>query len=412
MTEKKDNKRLNRTETILLDSLRRFLEGAECGTGQSCPVDREVVMLANTHSVLPFLYQEISANREQIDAQVYDLVQSKIGQTINQSYHLFFETYRIVQALEEAGIMVTVLKGVAVASFYPVFEYRKSGDIDVLINDTGQTEEAEAVLKKLGYLVSARQEALHQIVMVDHRGITVELHVMLSEPFDNTKINDILESVFEDIKGHRIYKEILGFPIPILDDDYQAFELLIHMLQHFLRRGFGIRLLCDWVVYWNGYIAKEKKPADRYQELISRCGIAGFSDMVSAVCFYYLGLSEEAYDVLTEQKRSRRLKRENTEEFLIDILEGGEFGDEDPGRMVVLRSASFRAYVIEFHHQMRLNFPKAGRCPVLWPALWIATLHKFLKNNRKVRRMSSRVFFEKAESRSRLVKKMKLWEKE
>ena len=37
---------------------------------------------------------------------------------------------------------------------------------------------------------------------------------------------------------------------------------------------------------------------------------------------------------------------------------------------------------------MHVRFPKLGKCPILWPILWIITLVCFLYNNRTVRNMS------------------------
>lgn len=36
--------------------------------------------------------------------------------------------------------------------------------------------------------------------------------------------------------------EIMGYPIPVVSDAYYAYHLLLHMLQHFLRAGFGLKL--------------------------------------------------------------------------------------------------------------------------------------------------------------------------
>jgi hypothetical protein len=59
---------------------------------------------------------------------------------------------------------------------------------------------------------------------------------------------------------------------------------------------------------------------------------------------------------------------------------------------------------------MHINFPKAGKCFLLWPVLWVITLVRFLRNNKKVRDVSSRELFDNAKKRGRLVKKLHIFE--
>ena len=105
---------------------------------------------------------------------------------------------------------------------------------------------------------------------------------------------------------------------------------------------------------------------------------------------------------LTEEKNV-------VEDFMKEVLEAEEFGESTSDRMVALRNATLKEYIREFHHQMNLNFPRAGRFIPLWPALWFVTLVKFLHNNRKLSRGSSRAILKKAGQRGRLIAKMRLW---
>ena len=85
-------------------------------------------------------------------------------------------------------------------------------------------------------------------------------------------------------------------------------------------------------------------------------------------------------------------------------MDAGEFGYGEPERMVGMDGNSLAAYIKEFHHQIHINFPKAGRVTVLWPFLWIATLARFLNNNRKLNRAPISAIMKKAGKRGRLVK--------
>lgn len=380
---------------------------------KSVYVNDRVLEIMRRHTVIPIVFDPASLKGE--DATLSE-IQRSTEKTALQSYHLLFETVRICEALEGEGILAAVLKGAAAASFFPVPEYRKSGDVDILLCDPEDIERAVSVMEKLGYQKSEVQDALHQVVFENGSGIEVELHIMLAEPFDNSKINEFNEMLLPDIAKHIKKREIMGYRIPVLDDDYQAYELLLHMLQHFLRRGFGLKLLCDWVCYWNDAFSGAQADTDktkRYRELVKEAGLKGFSDIITVVCYYYLGLKEEAAIAVTDAGRkgmdSLRFTGKDAAAFLREIFDAGEFGNNDGNRMVMLRDRGLFSYIREFHHQMHLNYPRAGKVFIFWPVLWLLTLIRFLINNRKVRKVSTMDIMKKAGERSKLMERIKLW---
>ncbi len=57
---------------------------------------------------------------------------------------------------------------------------------------------------------------------------------------------------------------------------------MLHMLQHFLRAGFGLKLLCDWVVFWEkGYGSGVE---EHFCSMAEECRVMGFARLVTAVC--------------------------------------------------------------------------------------------------------------------------------
>ena len=208
-----------------------------------------------------------------------------------------------------------------------------------------------------------------------------------------------------------IKKEVMGIEICMLEDAFHAYELLLHMLQHFLRAGFGVKLLCDWVVLWNREV--DEKNREQYLKLVKESGLKGFSDTITRACIKYLGLKRE--NVLWMEPYPTDKNREDvdkdTELFIKELEDAEEFGSSK-NRMVALRGNGLFDYVREFHHQMHLNFPKAGKVFLLWPVLWIITLVRFLRNNKKIRSVSGRELLENAGKRGKLVSNMKLFKKQ
>lgn len=477
-----------------LAKLNRKINSAEAFDWQA------FLKLATEHSVLSLIYDAVQELDNVPEYLQNDMRVQSRGICL-YNYKFLILNRNIIKRMDEEGVKCCILKGVVTAGYYPIPALRKSGDIDILLLDEDKLEKAISVLGEFGFKANETQLTNHHIEMEDAEKNVVELHTMLAEPFDNKKINGYLEKLVPVCGRHIVKVDAMGVELPMLDHAFHAYELLLHMLQHYLRSGFGLKLLCDWVVFWNrvcsrgdDYVgfsvtaampgadngsavkqdgdtgiqwdipnntdksgpyngsatsseaaencealtaAKKKKHEQRkqqarYMKLVKESGLKGFSDLVTALCVRYLGLKYECVRwmeldprYLHELKHKKGLNR-NTEagdgqlsngeelddidEFLSEIMISGEFGKNDDERMVALRGSGITAYVREFHHQMKLNFPKAGKIFVCWPVLWIITLIKFISNNRKYRKNASvKNILKNAGARGRIVKKMNLF---
>ncbi len=394
---------MDKQKSILLNLLKTALTGERTEV-LSEDIDWTLLVdVAGKHSVLPLLY-DVVMEEEQVERSIKSDMKASAHRAIQQSYRLLFLSKFLMESMNEAGIGVVLLKGVATASYYPVPELRKSGDIDLLLLEPQKAVEAGQLLERLGFTKQDSQHALHHVVYVTKEGIDIEVHTMLAEPFDNKQMNQYLMEIQYNCRENMVQKDCMGLELPILQTAYHGYELLLHMLQHFLRSGFGLKLLCDWVVFWNH--KTEDTERSKYLRLIEESGIKGFSDMVTLCCCHYLGLKMEYVEWM------RLSEFYDTEAFLAEILEAEEFGKSSQDRMVVLRGTKLADYIREFHHQMQLNFPKKSKIWVLWPALWIITLHRFLYNNRNIRGISSRAILKKAKQRSKMMEQMALFQKE
>lgn len=360
-----------------------------------------VLTKADCHAVLPLFYDVLE--QQEMPETAKKRVAASARKTVQQSYRLLYRSHMIAERLAGEGITAIVLKGVATAGIYPVPELRKSGDIDMLLPKEEDLIRAREITKACGFRVKEEQPSHHHLVMTNSEGIDLELHTMLAEPFDNAGMNRYMEECLNDIPDHVIRKNVMGYDFPVLSDGYHAYELLLHMLQHFLRAGFGLKLLSDWVLFWNRQI--EERELELYERRIRESGLCGFSEMITSVCVYYLGLRKDCQlcehtDLMSEQI---------CHSFVQEILEAEEFGKSRKDRMVTLRGTGPADYIREFHHQMHLNFPKAGKVFLLWPVLWCVTLIRFMRNNRRIRGVSETEILKKAGARSKMMKRLELF---
>lgn len=363
-----------------------------------------VIAVAESHKVMALLHPVLE--HAGLQESIWKIVDRKGEQTVRQSYRLLMLSRYVIGLLKENGIDVILLKGCGTAAWYPVPELRKSGDIDLLFKSEDETRKALQILAQQGFVTTEDQPANHHIVCESRDSVSLELHMSLAEPFDSEKTNRFLADCQKEYFAHRRVVDCMGVAFELTSDGYHAFYLLLHMLQHYVRAGFGVKLLCDWVVFWESPLSEEEKKI--FLRLTQESGTFGFAVMMTRVCVKYLGLREKQVEFLMQAEPKDVC--DLTEELMAEIFEAEEFGHSSKDRMVVLRGTGLMDYAREFHHQMKLNYPKAGKIMVLYPVLWIMTLCGFLYRNRTLRKVSGRQILKKAKKRSQLTEQMRLFQ--
>lgn len=353
-------------------------------TGLEASADNEAIRnLGRKHSVAHMIFDEKEAKK-----------------IVLQNYRLWFATRDTVSLLNNADIEVAVLKGAATAYYYKVPEMRKSGDIDIILANKSDEEKALDVLTHAGFRLLKEQVALHHKVL-EKDGLSIELHSSLAEPFDNDRTNNYLSECERMLKDNIIKREYAGIELPVLNEGYHGYELILHMLQHFLREGFGIRLIVDWKMYLDREIDEEQK--DLFLKLVTESRMKRFVDYVSETCVEYLGLEKEKTEWLNISDIT------NLEPFVLEIVSSGDFGKSDFNRMVKLRGNSVFDYYREFHHQTKLNYPRASKWIVTLPILWVMTFVRFVSNNKKIRDVRTIDILKNAREKSEIVKELKVF---
>ena len=386
---------MNQTERDLLYLVESVIKNNECVIPKNMD---ELFVCAERQKILPFLFECLSGR---INKELQQELNRVTYKNIAQFWHLFTLTRQITKALLDHEIPVAVLKGISTANYYPVMEYRKSGDIDLLIRNS-DSKKAEKILNEHCFTRNEKQDAIHHISYTGNSGIEIEMHILFVEPFDNTKANHLLKYYSEEALSHVHLIRIEGVSFPILDETFQALSIILHMLQDYLRAGFGLKLLIDWSLFWNNWENPAEK--DAFFQIASEFGIMGFVDTVTSTCSE-IGFLEQSYNPIAS------LEPDIHKMLLQDIFEAGEFGKGDNTRMVALRGHGLGAYFREFHHQMCLNHPNSSHILLLWPVLWVETLAGFIKNNNKIRKIKTFDIILKASKRMVLTNKMKLFRK-
>lgn len=390
-----------KTEYTLLQSLSLCLR--QSGGPDSLPPMtatqwEQLLVLADRHEVLTLLNNILDP--DSLPEEQQGAVQFKTARTVHKGIQLQVLTERLTRLLEKEGILAVTMKGCAVSRFYPVPEFRKTTDIDLFLESREETERAAQILCANGFRLSEEWHANHHIVLTSEKKEVVELHVTWAEEFKEKYLNRSLEILQKESIQHVLPVEWQGLRFYAYETAWQAFYLMIHMLQHFVGSGFGLRNLCDWVVLWEH--CDDEKERETFWSLVCESGMEEFTKAMTVICVTYLGLDPAKSPV----PEKCPVGRDVVDALLRDVLDAGEFGYSEIERMVGMDGDSLVAYVKEFQHQMHINFPKAGNIIFLWPALWLATLIRFLINNRKLNRAPVSAIIKKAGRRGELVRSL------
>ena len=249
---------MDATLTVFLNILKAALENQNADIPQDlAPEDwQKLFYTAGIHSVLPLFYsaahavpslQEMGpAYLASVKRHVMHLIAT---QTIRTSE--FLELNRHLQA---GGVTPLVVKGIICRNLYPQPDYRMSSDEDVLIMPQ-QYEACHRILSDFGMHTATEPDKLDTSFEIPYRkegsALYIELHKQLFPP-DSDAYGD-LNRFFEDAYSRAIPETVQGHTVYTLEYTDHLFYLICHAFKHFLHSGFGIRQVCDMILYANQY---------------------------------------------------------------------------------------------------------------------------------------------------------------
>ncbi len=384
-------------------NLCKALTNCICDTKPDSPLEIDI-NLARRSSVTSLLYPII----DYVDDEKKGAIQSMAEQSVNRFYKMSYIARYLQKILMDNGIISILLKGPATAAYYPVPEYRAFGDIDLLLYDPNDYDKADKLFGEHGIRRTATQDSHHHTSYL-YDNVCIELHRKVVREFAQKKVNERIDSIFTLEERNICRKKILGCEYTVLKPELELLYMTLHMIEHLCNAGFGIKLLCDYVAALNGN--SEEDTVSQYRGYIDMLGLNTFVLRMSDICVAYLGLSEPVYKQLTGKSANTELilNDHTVDELLNEIFDTGLFGSDNSSRIVALNENGIIGLIKEFHHQTKENFPKASKCPLTWPGLWIATFVIFVRNNKKIRGIGMLDVIREADRRGQIIGKMNLW---
>ena len=310
---------------------------------------KEVYDYAEAHAVSPLIYpmvKKLSKTYEIDDDLIAKWSKSTIFSGIYQTQHIN-QMKKVFNAFKEAGIPVVALKGLILRELYPRPELRTMSDSDLLIKKDCVVA-AEKVLVGLGY--SKSKSIGHESCFVHHSALAIDLHWSLTNEDHLKNVEPFEDTIWQNLRPYDFHAvEILA-----LSKEYELMHLFIHIASHMIKSGFGVRQLCDIVVF----IEKEQDNIDwiLVYDLGKVCKLNKLISTILIICKNLFSLEPpKAYST------SYPGSEEYINFFTNEILESGVYGakDEDRAASIMMFGHSLKANddINKFKLMLRYLFP-------------------------------------------------------
>lgn len=381
-----------RNQKVFLNSLNSFLhsEADFHGTRKLEAEDwEEILKYASKHAVLPIVYDAAwqKTSFKKVPEQVRMEYKTRImGRIVFQTRatDLFLDVYKRMTKL---GITPLVMKGIICRDMYEYPDYRVSNDEDILI-ERKNFPKLDQILQQCGFrrefVEDYRKE--HEITY-HHQGNKLHLEVHLSLFPEESGSYGRLNKEFPHVFERQIIHEINGVQIHTLDVTQHMLYLLCHGLKHFLHSGFGIRQLCDMILFaetygkqinWNEIIKRTK----RQNMYIFWMNLFDIGERYLGFSWKKAGLARPDREIL------------DSELMLEDILDSGIFGKSSKERVhsanITLQASDgtgkkntgMMASLFPDVGYMRRQYPYLVNHKWLLPAAWIQRMISYKKSMR------------------------------
>lgn len=353
----------------------------------------ELFTKAEEHHILPIVFEAVyqcpaaCACAELMTVYKTGIVKQVVVQAIRTGD--FLNLYRKLQA---EGMHPLVVKGMICRELYPKPDSRISADEDLLIPEQSFFH-CQELLVKYGMQVADPNADLENSYEVPYEKkgspLYIELHKSLFPPDSEAygELNHFFTGIFERMTTEKIQ----GVMVHTLGCTDHLFYLICHALKHFLHSGFGIRQVCDIVLYAQHY----GKEID-WEQLLGGCR-AIHEELFTAAIFR---IGEKYFDFSPEKAGMpdtwRRIPADESM-LLEDLLSGGIYGSVSADRMhsstITLNEVAAdrqgrksRAGVLKTIFPslkyMKGQSPWLKNYPFLLPAAWIVRIVKYGKELR------------------------------
>lgn len=250
---------MKQTELLFLEALKASLTNTTV-TWSSADVSpaeiTQIFKLAETHSVQPMIFQAVyscdavkKADPKLIEPHKQQIMRYIALQTMKSS-----EFEDLYQHLQKNGLKPCVVKGIICRNTYPDPDARMSSDEDIWIPED-QYSIAHKAMLDYGMLPAEQGMDVFKEFEVPYFKpgslLYIELHKNLFPP--TSEAYGDMNQFFEKSQERMVTEKISRTTFYSLEPTDHLTYLICHSFKHFLHGGFGLRQVCDIIMYANTY---------------------------------------------------------------------------------------------------------------------------------------------------------------
>ena len=262
---------------LLLSALRFGIQGKSVCWKK--PVSQnslsKLFSVAREHSVLPIVVHSVYANYNKencetdseyadnnsgtiINATNYAIVKKarkKARRTVIRQSQRTADFLLLYEYLATNNLHPIVLKGIICRDLYPNPEQRPSVDEDLLILPS-QIGDIHRALISYGLSLVDPTQDIYMADEVSYQNLDNHLYIEVHKHLfpDDSDVYGDLNRFFVGAENRCVQKTIYGTQFFTLGYTDHLVYLILHVYKHFLHSGFGIRQVCDIILYSEKYV--------------------------------------------------------------------------------------------------------------------------------------------------------------
>lgn len=313
---------MNSTQKALVTLLSASIRGKEI---LGLDIDElnwnDVYEEADAHAVLPLIYptvKKLSSTCEIPVELMSKWAKDTIMTGIYQTQHIS-QMKLVFKAFSEAGIPVVALKGLILRDLYPKPEFRTMSDSDLLIKKEN-IEAAEKVLVSLGYSKFSSIE--HESCFTHDSALSIDLHWSLTNDEHLKNVGPFEDTLWKNLRTYDFH----GVQIKALSLEYELMHLFIHIASHMIKSGFGVRQLCDIVVF-----VEHEGDSLNWDLIYGLAEICKLNKLISTIlnlCHTLLDL-----EIPKDYRKVYPGSKEHITTLTMDIFDSGVYGNRNATRI-------------------------------------------------------------------------------
>lgn len=319
---------MNNIQKYFLEALKASLENKKVEWVQEMTSEewRMLFQMAEIHHVLPMIYDAVyaCASIQYCDENVlasckYKMKQQVLGQIMKTS-----EFLRLYHMLNKQHLYPVMVKGIVCRELYPNPDYRISGDEDMLIEEKDFSLYHE-LFTQYGMVVVDEKADLDKDYEIPYgkKGspIYIELHKHLFPP--TSKAYGEFNRYFEDVHEKAIEINVQKVKVKTMNPTMHLFYLITHAFKHFVHSGFGIRQVCDILLFAKAYYKDIC-----WETIVEQCKY--INALKFTVALFQIGKKYLSIEV--DLPKAMKEVQVEEEALLLDLLNSGVYGDADMSR--------------------------------------------------------------------------------